>query len=34
LRELLNDFIRRRQPEIDRILAEYAVPRVTKDQQP
>jgi mxaJ protein len=34
MRELLNDFIRRRQPEIDRILAEYAVPRVTKDQQP
>jgi mxaJ protein len=28
LRELLNDFIRRRQADIDRILAEYAVPRV------
>lgn len=26
LREALDDFIRRRQPEIDRILAEYAVP--------
>ena len=31
LRELLNDFIRRRQPDIDRILADYAVPRVAKD---
>jgi mxaJ protein len=28
LRELLNDFIGRRQADIDRILAEYAVPRV------
>ena len=28
LRERLNDFIRRRQGDIDRILAEYAVPRV------
>jgi mxaJ protein len=28
LRERLNDFIRRRQGDIDRILAEYAVPRI------
>lgn len=28
LQQMLDDFIRRRQPDIDRILAEYAVPRV------
>jgi mxaJ protein len=30
LRERLNDFIRRRQADIDRILAQYAVPRVAE----
>jgi mxaJ protein len=30
LRERLNDFIRRRQGEIDRILTQYAVPRVAE----
>jgi hypothetical protein len=32
LRERLDDFIRRRHGDIDRILAEYAVPQVTKGQ--
>jgi mxaJ protein len=30
LKQALEDFIRRRQPDIDRILAEYAVPRVDR----
>lgn len=32
LRELLDDFIRRRQGDLDRILADYGVPRVQKGQ--
>ena len=31
LRDRLDDFIRRRQPEIDRILAEYGVPRMPEE---
>jgi mxaJ protein len=31
LRERLDDFLKRRRPDIDRILAEYAVPTVTGD---